>query len=47
MKRSKRMLSMLLALVAAVSLVACGAQKDNGDANTNSDGAAEEKKLVI
>ena len=38
---------MLLALVAAVSLVACGAQKDNGDANANGDGAAEEKKLVI
>ena len=47
MKRIKRMLAMLLALVAAVSLVACGAQKDNGDANTNGDGAAEEKKLVI
>ena len=41
--------AMLLALVAAVSLVACGAQKDNGDANANGDGdgAAEEKKLVI
>ena len=49
MKRIKRMLAMLLALVAAVSLVACGAQKDNGDANANGDGdgAAEEKKLVI
>ena len=39
MKRIKRMLAMLLALVAAVSLVACGAQKDNGDANTNGDGS--------
>ena len=41
----KKFLALILALVMALSLVACGAQKDNGDAN--GDGAAEEKKLVI
>ena len=46
MKRIKRILTLLLALATALSLAACGAQKDEpaaGDDGT----AAEEKKLVI
>ena len=46
MKRIKRILTLLLALATALSLAACGTQKDEpaaGDDGT----AAEEKKLVI
>ena len=46
MKRIKRILTLLLALATALSLAACGTQKDEPAAGDDG-AAAEEKKLVI